>query len=137
MATTLWPFGDAGRWIARRVWVLLFLVPGVATTVRGALDKRVEVPLVFEHAESALVDSFTTGKSSGWIWLPPTGEGEAHIQVGNVPFGFSVRTRLILEYDSVNVWPGNVFSCRAWLEPAEDPDQPEFYSCFGIEFGVK
>jgi len=103
----------------------------------GAPDARLEVPLVFEHAESALVDSFATGKSSGWIWLPPTGEGEAHLYVGNVPYGFALRTRLVVEYEAASVWPGNIVPCRAWIEPDEDPDQPELYSSFGIEVGVQ
>ena len=55
---------------------------------------------------------------------------------GTTPYGFALRARLVVEYDSGLVWPGLAVPCRAWIEPLEDPGQPEFFVHHGISAGM-
>ncbi|MCU0858211.1 MAG: hypothetical protein MUC65_07400, partial [Pontiellaceae bacterium] len=120
------------RSLARCISFVLFFF---SVTVHAAY-RQVSLPMSFHFEESAVVDSFVSEGTSLWI---PTGlsEMQGYLRVGNIPFGFLIHAKFVIEYEENDVVPGRLFNCRGWLEEAEDPDQPEFYSCFGIEFGAR
>ncbi len=54
-----------------------------------------------------------------------------------MPFGFSLRIRLLVAYHSAEVCPGPKIPCGAWIEPDGAPDKSEFYAQLGFDVGLR
>ncbi len=107
---------------------LVAVTTGIAV---AGLDSRIDLIVPFHHG----APPGSGDLSSGWQLVPPATEVKLALESGTTSYGFALRFKLALEYDSSHVWPGLSVPCRAWIEPLEDPDQPEFFVNHGISAG--
>jgi len=109
------------------IWLAMMLT-GAAATIR----KEFPVRFSFENGNANF------DKSTGWKTLVPYwSEFQGYVRASSIPYGFTAAAMLVVEFDGTNVWAGNVFPCRVWLEPYDDPQITELYSDYGFELGVE
>lgn len=109
--------------------VCAWLAPdGAAAEMR----KRAPLRFSFECGNDNL------NEDSGWRTLQPGwSEFHGYLRANSVPYGFTAAAQLVFAFDPAEVFPGNSFPCRVWLEPADDAGITELYSDFGFEFGLE
>ena len=96
------------------------------------IQKRVPVRFSFESGNGNM------NEDTGWKTLVPYwSQFRGYLLANSIPYGFTASAHLVYAFDPAQVYPGNGFQCRVWLEPADDPDIAELYSDYGFELGVE
>ncbi|MDD4059265.1 MAG: hypothetical protein PHW08_01020, partial [Kiritimatiellae bacterium] len=96
------------------------------------IQKRAPVRFSFESGNGNM------NEDTGWKTLVPYwSQFRGYLLANSIPYGFTASAQLVYAFDPAEVYPGNAFQCRVWLEPADDADIAELYSDYGFELGVE
>jgi hypothetical protein len=89
-------------------------------TGAAQIQKRAPVRFSFESGNGNM------NEDTGWKTLVPYwSQFRGYLLANSIPYGFTASAHLVYAFDPAEVYPGNVFQCRVWLEPADDPDIAE------------
>lgn len=111
---------------ANVAWVCGLLVCGVwrlPALGTAEIQKRVPVRFSYESGNGHF------DEDTGWLTLVPYwSQFHGYLRASSIPYGFSASAYLVYAFSPAEVYPGNVFACRVWLEPMDDPGITELYS---------
>ncbi len=105
-----------------------------ASTLNAATEMQKRVPVRFSYESG----NGNFNEDTGWQTLVPYwSQFRGYLLANSIPYGFTANAYLVFAFNPEDVYAGNSFSCRVWLEPSDEAGITELYSDFGFELGVE
>lgn len=119
----------------KMIWLVCYigLLTG-ASTLNAATEMQKRVPVRFSYESG----NGNFNEDTGWQTLVPYwSQFRGYLLANSIPYGFTASAYLVFAFNPEEVYAGNSFPCRVWLEPSDEEGIKELYSDFGFELGVE